>query len=44
MKETEAARSVLLEVLNVLGAMREQLVIVGGWGPDLLYPVFNGPV
>lgn len=41
MKETEAARSVLLEVLNALGAMREQLVIVGGWGPDLLYPECN---
>jgi len=38
MKETEAARSVLLEVLNALGAMREELVIVGGWVPDLLYP------
>lgn len=38
MKETEAARAVLLEVLNALGAMRDELIIVGGWVPDLLYP------
>jgi len=29
---------VLVETLNVLGAFREQLVVVGGWVPDLLYP------
>ena len=36
-KEDEA-RSVLVETLNILGAFREQLVVVGGWVPDLLYP------
>ncbi len=41
MNETEAARAVLLEVLNALGAMRDELVIVGGWVPDLLYPTSN---
>ena len=41
MKETEAARAVLLEVLNALGGMRDDLVIVGGWVPDLLYPSSN---
>ena len=41
MKETEAARAVLLEVLNALNAMRDELVIVGGWVPDLLYPTSN---
>jgi hypothetical protein len=41
MKEAEAARAVLLEVLNALGAMRDDLVIVGGWVPDLLYPSSN---
>ena len=41
MKETEAARAVLIEVLNALGAMRDDLVIVGGWVPDLLYPASN---
>jgi hypothetical protein len=41
MKETEAARAVLIEVLNALGAIRDELVIVGGWVPDLLYPASN---
>jgi tRNA nucleotidyltransferase/poly(A) polymerase len=41
MKETEAARAVLIEVLNALGAMRGEIVIVGGWVPDLLYPKRN---
>jgi hypothetical protein len=41
MKETEAARAALLEVLHALGAMRDELVIVGGWVPDLLYPSSN---
>ncbi len=41
MKETEAARAVLIEVLNALGAMRDELIIVGGWVPDLLYPSQN---
>lgn len=41
MKESEAARAVLLEVLVALGAMRDHLVIVGGWVPDLLYPSSN---
>lgn len=34
----DEARSVLVETLNVLGAFRDQLVVVGGWVPDLLYP------
>lgn len=41
MKETEAARAVLIEVLSALGGMRDELVIVGGWVPDLLYPASN---
>jgi hypothetical protein len=41
MKETEAARAVLLEVLNALGSLRHELVIAGGWVPDLLYPTSN---
>ncbi|MBL8813375.1 MAG: nucleotidyl transferase AbiEii/AbiGii toxin family protein [Planctomycetaceae bacterium] len=36
--QEDEARSVLVETLNVLGAFREQLVVVGGWVPDLLYP------
>ena len=33
-----AARSVLIEVANLLGAYRDQLVVVGGWVPELLLP------
>jgi hypothetical protein len=29
---------VLIEVMNVLGAFRDEIVLVGGWVPDLLYP------
>lgn len=35
---TTASRAVLIEVLNVLGAFRDEIVLVGGWVPDLLYP------
>lgn len=31
----------MIEILNALGAMRDELVIVGGWVPDLLYPASN---
>jgi hypothetical protein len=35
---TTASRAVLLEVMNVLGAFRDDLVLVGGWVPGLLFP------
>ena len=35
---TSASRAVLIEVMNVLGAFRGNMVLVGGWVPDLLYP------
>jgi hypothetical protein len=34
--QTTACWAVLIEVTNVLGAFRDQLVIVGGWVPELL--------
>jgi hypothetical protein len=36
--QTSASRAVLIESLNVLGAFRDELVLVGGWVPELLYP------
>ncbi len=33
-----AARSVLLEVWRILGEYRDQIVLVGGWVPELLFP------
>lgn len=41
MNQTEAARAVLIEVVNILGAFKDNLVIVGGWVPDLMYPGKN---
>ncbi len=32
----EAARSVLIELIHLLGEYRDHIVIVGGWVPDLL--------
>ena len=34
----EAARSVQLEVIRILGEYQENIVIVGGWVPELLIP------
>lgn len=34
----EAARSVQLEVMKILGEYQENIVIVGGWVPELLLP------
>lgn len=35
---TQAALAVLVEVMHVLGAYRDDLVLVGGWAPPLLVP------
>ena len=34
----EAAHAVLMDALTVLGRYAEQLVIVGGWVPELTFP------
>ena len=34
----EAARSVMLELIRLLGEYRDDMVIIGGWVPDLLLP------
>lgn len=36
--QTSASRAVLIEVVNVLGAFRDDLVLIGGWVPELLFP------
>jgi len=33
-----AAKSVLMELLQILGEFRDQMVVVGGWVPGLLLP------
>lgn len=32
----EAAHSVLIEVIHLLGEYRENIVLIGGWVPDIL--------
>ncbi len=34
----EAARSVMLELVHLLGEYRDNIVVVGGWVPELLMP------
>lgn len=36
--QVEAARSVLLELVRLLGEYRDDIVVVGGWVPQLLLP------
>jgi hypothetical protein len=36
--QVAACQAVLLEVLTVLGAYREAIVLVGGWVPALMFP------
>ncbi|MDP2181436.1 MAG: hypothetical protein Q8K99_02565 [Actinomycetota bacterium] len=40
----EAARSVLVELVHILGEYRDDMVIVGGWVPPLLMPDSTGHV
>lgn len=37
MGHVEAARSVIIEIWQVLAAFRDAMVVVGGWVPDLLH-------
>jgi hypothetical protein len=36
--QVEAARSVMLELVHLLGECRDDIVVVGGWVPSLLIP------
>ena len=38
-REVEACRSVLLELVHVLGEFKEHMVIIGGWVPTFLFPL-----
>ncbi len=40
----EAAKSVLVELVHILGEYRDDMVIVGGWVPPLLMPDSTGHV
>jgi len=36
--QVQASKSVLIEVMNILGRYRDHLILVGGWVPELLLP------
>lgn len=42
-KEVKAAHAVLLELTNLLGEYRDDIVLVGGWVPELLLSDPNNP-
>lgn len=42
-REVEAARRVMTELWQVLGAYRDAMVLIGGWVPDLLLPTAIPP-
>ncbi len=37
-RQVDAARRVLADVGQVLASFHDAIVVVGGWGPDLLLP------
>lgn len=39
----EASESILLEIMTILGAYRESLVLVGGWAPYFIIEMFKSP-
>lgn len=39
----EAARSVLIELVHLLGEYKDDIVLIGGWIPEVLLPHFSGP-
>jgi hypothetical protein len=39
----EAARSVLIELVHLLGEYKDNIVLIGGWVPEVLLPHDSGP-
>jgi hypothetical protein len=39
----EAARSVLMELVHLLGEYKDDIVLIGGWVPEVLLPHYSGP-
>jgi hypothetical protein len=39
----EAARSVLIELFHLLGEYKDDIVLIGGWIPEVILPHFSGP-
>lgn len=41
--EVEAARAVLIELAHILAAYRTDIVLVGGWVPEMLFSIKSAP-
>lgn len=39
----EAAPSVLIELVHLLGEYKDDIVLIGGWIPEVLLPHYSGP-
>lgn len=42
-KEVKACKSVLLELVHLLGEIKNEMVIIGGWTPTFLFPQSDEP-
>jgi hypothetical protein len=42
-REVNACKSVLLELVHLLGELKEEMVIIGGWTPSFLFPGARDP-
>lgn len=42
-REVNACKAVLLELVHLLGELKDDMVIIGGWIPTFLLPQFNDP-
>lgn len=42
-KEVNACKSVLIELVHLLGEMKDEMVIIGGWTPSFLFPGSKDP-
>lgn len=38
-KEVNACKSVLLEIVHLMGELKDEMVIIGGWTPSFLFPM-----
>lgn len=42
-REVKACKSVLLELVHLLGEIKDEMVIIGGWAPTFLFPKSDDP-
>lgn len=42
-KEVKACKAVLLELVHLLGEIKDEMVIIGGWTPTFLFPQSDDP-